>query len=59
MWTKILQDCAKKLTQALVNYHHSEIVRQEQLAEKVIFGASHLIIPANVPDIPTKIESLI
>ena len=55
-------DCARKLTQTLVNYHHSQIVNQEQLAESVITNASHIIIPehiTNVPDIPVKIESAI
>ena len=50
----------QKLTQKLVNYHHSQIVHKEQLAESVITNASQLIIPeyiVNVPDIPVKIES--
>ena len=61
-WEGILSDCARKLTKALVNFHHSKIVRQEQLAEKVVFDASQLIIPehiTDVPDIPSKIESSI
>ena len=61
-WLSQLQDCARKLTQLLVKYHHSQIARQEQLAESVITDASHIIIPehiTNVPDIPVMIESSI
>ena len=61
-WTTILQDCAKQLTLALVNYHHSQIVHHEQHAASVISNASHIIIPehiTNVPEIPEMIETTI
>ena len=46
----------------MYQFHHDQIVHQEQLAEGVITGASHLIVPEhilNVPDIPAQIESTI
>ena len=52
----------QKLTQTLVNYHHSQIVHKEQLAESVITNVSQPIIPeyiVNVPDILVKIKSAI
>lgn len=61
-WCNIIRECSMKLTQTLVNYHHDQIIRKEQLAESVITEATQIILPeyiTSVPDIPTRIESSI
>ena len=51
-WTNVLNDCARQLTQILVEHHHSQIVQQEHLAEKVITKASQEILPEHITNIP-------
>ena len=55
-WEVTLTECGNKLLRTLIDFHKSQIMELDQLAQNAIMRASHIIIPEFVTTIPNITE---